>query len=116
MNDKIILKNLKKLSKKRNISMTALAVKLEIANETISRYNNGSIEPKLSTVIKMAKILDTSVDYLLGLTNDPNPKDFVYSERESDLIHNYRKLTDREKLQTEMYIQVLVDSKEYINN
>lgn len=34
------------------------------------RYENGTSEPKLETLVKIADIFDVSVNYLLGRTND----------------------------------------------
>lgn len=51
---------------------------LDLANEigvtevTISRYVNGQRIPKATEVAKMAKVLNVSSDYLLGLDEDMN--------------------------------------------
>lgn len=110
-NDKTTMKNLKKLVKAKNKSLTSLAVELEVSQEAISQYISGKIKPKTSTIIQMAKVLNTSTDYLLGLTNNPNPPDFVLSAEENNLISNYRSLNNEEKIKAETYIQAIVDLK-----
>ena len=39
-----------------------------------SRYEHGEREIPVSMVIKLAKLYNTSTDYILGLTDNPNPK------------------------------------------
>ena len=41
---------------------------LQIAQPSYIRYENGSSEPSLETLVKLADLFDVSVDYLLGRT------------------------------------------------
>ena len=59
----------------------------------------------------MAKILNTSTDYLLDLTDNPNPNDFKLTESENALINNYRKLNSMEKIKVDSYVQAMIDFK-----
>jgi toxin-antitoxin system, antitoxin component, xre family len=105
------MKNLKKIVKAKNKSLTSLAVKLEVSQEAMSQYISGKIKPKTSTIIEMAKILNTSTDYLLDLTDNPNPIDFTLTEKENNLIVNYRNLDTEEQIKAESYIQAMIDLK-----
>lgn len=111
-NDKTTMKNLKKIVRAKNITLTSLAVELEVSQEAMSQYISGKIKPKTSTIIEMAKILNTSTDYLLDLTNNPNPVDFTLTEKENNLIVNYRNLNFEEKIKAESYIQAMIDLKD----
>ena len=119
MKKKIKLTNLKKLAKQKNISMTSLAVNSEVSIETISRYISGVISPKTETLIKLAELLNTSTDYLLGLTNNPVPNELKLDERELSLIYNFRNLEEKDKVKIETYIQIMVDydniDKKFVN-
>lgn len=106
------MKNLKKIAKARNKSLTSLAVQLGVSQEAISQYISGKINPKLSTIIKMSKILNVSTDYLLDLSNDMTTSTFRMSENEMVLIENYRKLNDKNKLKVDAYLQAMVDFSE----
>ncbi len=110
-NSKTTMKNLKKIVKAKNKSLTSLAVKLEVSQEAMSQYISGKIKPKTSTIIEMAKILNTSTDYLLDLTDNPNPIDFTLTEKENNLIVNYRNLDTEEQIKAESYIQAMIDLK-----
>lgn len=111
--DKTTMKNLKKIVKAKNKSLTSLAVDLEISQEAISQYISGKIKPKLAVIIKMSKLLNTSTDYLLDLTDNPNVSDFSLSEEEHNLLSNYRNLTKEEKIKVEAYIEAIIDLKQY---
>ena len=59
----------------------------------------------------MSKVLNTSVDYILGLTNDPTPSDLTLTDDENALLFNYRQLHNIEKVKVQSYIQGFVDMK-----
>lgn len=103
--------NLKKIVKSKNKSLTSLAVELEVSQEAISQYISGKIKPKTATIIKMAEILNTTTDYLLDLTDNPNPSTLNFSEKENNLLSNYQLLTDLEKAKVDGYVQAIIDLK-----
>ena len=41
--------------------------------QTVSQYVNGVSEPGFEALLKIAALFGTSIDYLLGKTNDPHP-------------------------------------------
>lgn len=112
MNSNGTMKNLKKIVKAKNMSLTALAIELEVSQEAISQYISGKIKPKTAIIIKMASILNTTTDYLLDLTDDPKPNNFNISEDENALLTNYKLLNKEEKAKVNGYIQAIID----INN
>lgn len=111
INNTTTMKNLKKIVKTQNKSLTSLAVDLEVSQEAMSQYISGKIKPKMATVIKMAQILNTSTDYLLDLTDNPVSNNFKLTERESVLLNNYKKLDNEEQIKVEAYIQAIIDLK-----
>ena len=62
---------LKELRKKKHISQTKLARDLNMAQNTISRYENEVRQADYETLILFADYFSVSVDYLLGRTEDP---------------------------------------------
>lgn len=111
MKKQITMKNMKKIIKSQNRSLTSLAVELEVSQEAISQYISGKIHPKLETIVKMANILNTSTDYLLDLTDDPTKNDFSLNEKEHNIINLYRNLSDTEKIKVESYLAAINDLK-----
>ncbi len=50
-----------------------LAEYLNVTQQTYSRYETGELSPSLPTMEKLAYFYDTSVDYLMGITDTKNP-------------------------------------------
>lgn len=53
-----------------NKTQREMAEYLEISQPAYIRYENGSAEPTFENLIKLAKLFDVSVDYLLGRTDN----------------------------------------------
>lgn len=64
---------LKQARLKANLSKASFAKKLGLIYTTYDNYERGTVEPKVSTLIKIADILNISTDDLLGRT--PKNKD-----------------------------------------
>ncbi|MGG0511543.1 helix-turn-helix domain-containing protein [Bacillus pseudomycoides] len=62
----MIGENLRKLRKKQNLTMKELGQKLNLAESTISGYENGNRKPDYDTLNKFADFFEVSTDYLLG--------------------------------------------------
>lgn len=60
---------LKQLRVKKGLSQAKVAEKLNVTKNTISSYERNIINPKLEVLIELAVLYDSSVDYILGLTN-----------------------------------------------
>ena len=44
-----------------------------VSDTTMQKYEYGQSEPKISTLIKMARYYNTSIDYIAGVTNERQP-------------------------------------------
>ena len=64
---------LRELRKSRNMSQTELADALGTSQSTIADYERGKVFPTVPVIIRIAKFLNVSADYLLGLTDNPQP-------------------------------------------
>lgn len=71
MNDlkKIISSRIRRLLEKNNIKQKELAHYLNVSDNTVSYYCNGTRIPNLEQMKKIAVFFDTTVDFLVGLTN-----------------------------------------------
>ena len=102
---------IKEIRQKRNMSQIELSTKIEISQETISAYENGKAFPSIKTLIKIAKALNTSTDYLLGLSKFDIPSYYVYTNNEieeSIFLNIYSKLTYEEKTKVRGYMEGLL--------
>ncbi len=60
---------LKKLRKEKGFSQKELASLLHYSYTAIANYESGRNQPKINDLIRLANILDVSVDYLLGISD-----------------------------------------------
>lgn len=65
------MENLKKLRLERNLSQQKLAEAIGLSQQTITKYENGKTQPDFQTLMTLAEFFHTSVDYLIGYTNNP---------------------------------------------
>ncbi|WP_242360938.1 helix-turn-helix domain-containing protein [Limosilactobacillus antri] len=64
------------LRHKKNMTLKELGNTLNMRDNTLSQYENNKREPKLETWRKLADFFDVSVEYLMGLSDQPHiPKD-----------------------------------------
>ena len=56
----------------KNLSQAAIASSLNCSQRMYSRYERGEVSIPLSLLVEMAKYHNTSVDYLLNLTDVPH--------------------------------------------
>lgn len=113
-NNEYNMSNLKKIIKEQNKSLTSLAVELEVSQEAISQYISGKIKPKLKTIILMAKTLNTTTDYLLGLTDNPAKPNMILTNKENNLLNSYKSLNNEEKALVDGYVQAILDLKKWV--
>lgn len=57
----------------RRFSQKEAAKAINVTQRTMSEYVNGKMQPTAPAIIKLAKFLDVSADYLLGLTDEFTP-------------------------------------------
>ena len=68
-----MLQRLKDFREDKDISQKKMAEILNVAQTTYSDYELGKINIPLNTLKKLALFFDTSIDYLLELTDVSNP-------------------------------------------
>ena len=81
------------------LSQFQLAQAAETTQRNISYWESGRIEINLNTAIKLAQVLQVSVEYLAGIEDDFGIKKAnnanalpAYSKEEQQLIEDYRAL------------------------
>jgi len=78
----------------KNLSISKLATELGCNPKTISFYENGDREMPRGVLIKYADYFEVTTDFLLGRTNDPDPKpsavdDLKLSKKAVEVIKEY---------------------------
>ncbi|MCT4488403.1 helix-turn-helix domain-containing protein [Levilactobacillus parabrevis] len=70
MNTDFFGERLKAVRKSKRLTQLGLANRLEVSKGTVSAYEQGLSYPSLETFVKICGILDTSADYLLGVSDN----------------------------------------------
>lgn len=63
-------KKLKDCREAKKVSQAGLAKKVGLHHSIIGRYEREEAKPTIDVVVRLSKILDTTVGYLLGETED----------------------------------------------
>jgi len=76
--DKIILgecmyKRIRNLREDKDLTQKHISAVFNIAQTTCFRYENGILDISIATLIKIADFHRTSIDYLVGRTNEKKP-------------------------------------------
>ena len=66
-------RRLRDLREDRDLPQRVLADLLHVSQATYSRYESGGLDIPSGALIALARFYDTSIDYLVGLSNDPIP-------------------------------------------
>lgn len=97
------------------LTQMELAEKIGITPMTLAKYTKDLNEPRSSTLLKMAQVLHTTSDYILGLTDDCSPSNqhefSLENKREQDLLFNFRKLSEKDKIRVEERMLTLLENK-----
>ena len=58
---------IRQLRIKQNLTQKELADKIGITASTVTKYENGSLEPNISCIKSLYKLFNVTTDYLLGM-------------------------------------------------
>ena len=91
------MENLKQLRESHGLSQQKFADLFHLSQQSIYKYENGIAEPSLQILMEISDYFHTSVDYLIGYTNNPRPPEHRFEEtltcEEKNLIQQYRRLS-----------------------
>lgn len=62
---------LRNLIKERKTTIKAVGEHIGVTRQAVSQYQDGSTQPNADTLIKISEYFNVSVDYLLGLAQEP---------------------------------------------
>ena len=69
----MLFKRIRDLREDRDLKQKDLAEYLKIHQTTYSDYEIGKLNVPIEVLMKLAQYYGTSVDYLVGFTDDPKP-------------------------------------------
>ena len=88
------MNRIKDIREDNDMTQITLAKKLNIARTTLSGYERQIAEPPFEILIKIAKIFNVSVDYIICRTNNPSFDSFTedLTEEEIKELQHYKEL------------------------
>ena len=95
------MENLRIIREKRHKNQLNVALAVGVTQESISMYESGIGYPSATILIKLAKYLETSTDYLLGLTDDDTPIKYMnrnLNDKEKELLDKFIYLATEDQL------------------
>lgn len=100
---------IKEIREKYGLSQRELALQIGLPPQSMSRYENGQVEPNIETLIKLADFLHVSLDELIGRPTNLINK-MVLTEREQSIIEKVLNMNEKQQELTEFYIDTLLNN------
>jgi len=69
----VLSKRLRQCRKETGLTQIKVATYCDITESAYQNYELGTREPKVSILMRIAQFYNVSIDYLVGLTDDPTP-------------------------------------------
>ena len=69
----ILAKRLRKCREDAGLTQIKVAIYCDITEKAYQNYELGVHEPRIHILIRIAQFYKVSIDYLVGLTDDPTP-------------------------------------------
>lgn len=83
---------------------------LQISQASVSKYEVGSVEPDIGTIIKLAEYFNVSTDYLLGVSEKKKPLvKGDLTDAEIEHLVAYKSLSKTQSEKVGAYIQGILD-------
>jgi len=100
---------LRELREERHKSQQWLAIKLNVSQTMISKYELGQAEPDITMLIRMTELFGVSLDYLLGVSdNKLNVTVDGLSTVERQVLFDFKRLDEMQKAKLQAYLQGLL--------
>jgi transcriptional regulator with XRE-family HTH domain len=108
--DNLIGTRLKIARRNKNLTQIQVMERTDINHKTLSGYEKGVSKPNLETLTILGKFYETSTDYLLGLTDNPQAIKILADQ----VINNpyFDTLTPKEQIETLAVLRCIVKELE----
>lgn len=100
------MNRIRQLREEIGMTQVRLSIELEVAQETISAYENGKHYPSLQSLIKLMGIFNVGIDYMMGFSDVRVPIGEL-EEKELIILNYYRNLPAHKKELAVAYLRGL---------
>lgn len=90
--------NFRKYREEKGVTQQFVALSLGVKAPSVNEWESGKSNPNLKNLIALARLLDVSIDRLLGVdTNAPcaDDSEIEWNFDEKKLVEDYRKLSEQ---------------------
>ncbi|MEM5781509.1 MAG: helix-turn-helix transcriptional regulator [Lawsonibacter sp.] len=94
-----------------DIKQKKLAQEFHVTEAMLSNYLNGRNDISVELLVKIARYFHLTVDYLVGLSEDPDPPMYLTRE-ERDLIGTYRLLLREQRELILQYVRFMQEQNQ----
>ncbi len=105
-------KKLTECRKAKGLSQSKLAKQLGVHHTIIGRYERDEVKPSIDVVKNIAKVLDTTVGYLLGETKD---RDLLKDTKMLQRLNEISSFPDEDKKHILYTLDALIKSVKFKN-
>ena len=96
----MIGKKLKELKAAKGLTQEDIARELDVSPFTVQKWEQDKADPNTRTLIQLVDLLGTSIDYMLGLTEQKSGKEFLF-------VETFNTLDEDKQLEVMKYIDYL---------
>jgi len=101
------------LRENANLKQIELAQKINLKSSAISKYEKGLTQPNIDTLIKLSEIFSVSVDYLIGVSDIPNPYTAEkFTPKEANIILKFRRLSKENQIRIDERLSAMIDAQD----
>lgn len=107
-------KRLKQALIEKDVQQKTLADALNVSDKTMSSYIHGNANPTLKGLAKIAKRLNISADFLLGLSNELKPLDKTDDPVGEDILmirRSYTSMPEHQRKAVLRLVQSITEEK-----
>jgi transcriptional regulator with XRE-family HTH domain len=84
---------IRELREEKGMTQVRLSIELEVTQETISAYETGKHNVSMNSLLKMVKLFDAGMDYIMGISGIRKPVVPVgFTDDEIELLGMYRRM------------------------
>lgn len=106
---KIIGMRIKKRRESLGLSQKDLATQIQVSPPAINQYEKGLKTPSTETLVRLASVLDVSVDHLIGATLS---EDILVDDEVADAFNLFKSLSFQQRQYAMAHIRFLAQDKE----
>lgn len=101
------MNRIKKLREEKHWSRLRLSVELGVSSSTIYGYEREKSLPRISTLIKLSQIFNTSCDYILGISDIRTIMTGVKCNNDIVILSEFNSLTPMQQAMVKTYVKTL---------